>query len=246
MRRIPPATKVRHARAQHAAQSAKQPHDLCFLPQASSNKLRIPACSLVCRFCLGRARLQPSAQGLNNRLGAQSYGAAAASSTRSQHATSSPTAAGMAVNIIRVPRNPRPAACHLSGHAPTPPAPRPARSLRAQSFLALPAGASGAQVATWHTATACLEQSHRRSSTIPRTMPCWSGRRRYWWAVRAQSKLDAQRSKVSTLVPNSPRSASQRVIRRFTGLHGGIQHPASSIGILLVRRFGVGSRAHTR
>jgi hypothetical protein len=42
------------------------------------------------------------------------------------------------VNIIRVPHNPRPAACHLSGHAPTPPAPRPARSLRAQSFLALP------------------------------------------------------------------------------------------------------------
>ena len=34
---------------------------------------------------------------------------------------------------------------------------------------------------------------------------------------------------MSTLVPNSLRSASQRVIRRFTGLHGGIQHPASSI-----------------
>ena len=74
---------------------------------------------------------------------------------------------GMAANIIRVPHNPRPAACHLCGRAPTQPAPRPARSLRAQSFLALPAGASGAQVATQHAATACFKQSHSRSSTIP-------------------------------------------------------------------------------
>ena len=51
---------------------------------------------------------------------------------------------------------------------------------------------------------------------------------------------------MSTLVPNSLRSASQRVIRRFTGLHGGFQHLASSISVLLVRRFGAGSRAHTR
>jgi len=165
MRRIPPATKVRHARAQHAAQSAKQPPDLCFLLQASINKLRIPARSLVCRLRLGRDQLQPSARGRGDRHGERSEGAAAASSARSQHATSSRTTAGMAANIIRVPHNPRPAACHLRGRAPTPPAPRPARSLRAQSFLALPAGASGAQVATQHAATACFKQSHSRSAS---------------------------------------------------------------------------------
>ena len=53
-------TKVRHARAQHAAQSAKQPPDLCFLLQASINKLRIPACSLACRLRLGRTQLPHS------------------------------------------------------------------------------------------------------------------------------------------------------------------------------------------
>ena len=80
------------------------------------------------------------------------------------------------------------------------------------SSLALLAGAGGAQVRAQH-AAARPKQSNRRSSRIQRRkMPCWSGCRRYWWAVRAQSKLDAQRSKVSTLVPNSLRSASQRVI----------------------------------
>ena len=212
MRRIPPATKVRHARAQHAAQSAKQPSDLCFLLQASSNKLRIPACSLVCRLRLGRAQLQPSVQGRGDRHGGRAQGAAAASNARSLHAISSQTTAGMACK-----HRPSPARPASSCRPPLWPCAYTARiASRSQtpgaSSLALLAGAGGAQVRAQH-AAARPKQSNRRSSRIQRRkMPCWSGCRRYWWAVRAQSKLDAQRSKVSTLVPNSLRSASQRII----------------------------------
>ena len=134
MRRILPATKVRHARAQHAAQSAKQPPDLCFLLQAPGNKLRPQACFLGCRMRLGNAQHRQRARGFDNRLSRRPKGAAATSSARTQHAASSQMIAGVAGHIIRAPHDPRPAAGHLCDHASTRLASGSASNSRAPSF----------------------------------------------------------------------------------------------------------------
>jgi len=180
MRRIPPATKVRHARAQHAAQSAEQPPDLCFLLQASSSKLRIQACSLGCltRLCPSHPRRR--ARGHINRLGRRSKGAAAALSACSQHTASSQAVAGIAVNIIRVPHSSSPAACRLHDRASAQPASGSASDVRAPSFSCYVRSSSGAKVIAQHAACLSLLVLACSSLTIatarlPRMTSCWSG-----------------------------------------------------------------------
>ena len=86
----------------------------------------------------------------------------------------------MAANIIRIPHNLHPAVCRL-----------------------MPTSTSRAQVVTQHAAKACLQQSHRRSSTIPRITPHWSACGVLMGSTYAEQAQCAE-VKVSTLVPNSP------------------------------------------
>ena len=89
IRRILPATKVRHTHARHAAQSAKQPANLCFLMQVTSNKLSIQACCLDCHMQPGHAQHQQSVQGCDNQLCRRLQGATATSIARMQRTVSS-------------------------------------------------------------------------------------------------------------------------------------------------------------
>ena len=111
------------------------------------------------------------------------------------------------------------------------------------SSPALLAGAGGAQVVAQHAAKACLKQSNYRSSTIPRT-PRWSCCGVLMGSTCAEQAQCAE-VKVRTLSPIPPQciAACRLTLRRTSW-----RLPASSISIsiLLVRRFGVGSRAHTR
>jgi hypothetical protein len=67
----------------------------------------------------------------------------------------------------------------------------------------MPTSTSRAQVVTQPAAKACPQQSHRRSSTIPRITPHWSGCGVLMGSTCAEQAQCAE-VKVSTLVPNSP------------------------------------------
>ena len=234
---------MRHARAQHAAQSAKQPSDLCFLLQASINELRIPARSFVCRLRLGRAQLP--AECLRSRRPARRVilrcGRCIQRALATRHKLTSCCRDGRK-------HHPSPARPASSCQPPLWPCAYTARiASRSQSpgasSLALLADAGGAQVVAQHAAKACLKPSNHRGSTIPRT-PRWSCRGVLMGSTCAEQAQCAE-VKVRTLSPIPPQciAACRLTLRRTSW-----RLPASSISIsiLLVRRFGVGSRAHTR